>query len=382
MIEDQNITLNGDLYVWSHVPDANGEAPWRWMRESDYTSPPSGLVARLNREFIQQRASSLRATLDDSSQYALLCVLRDMGASDDDLRVAGFDAALETDDLLKRILDPEFDRRRRFEELPPAGHTPFNSPTLRDWMFAEFKKDALLLETLSLLGEGPITAADFQQFLQPWLVTVKPPTERTGFVVVGREGWSEDEVDDLIDLHVGHSLRIYSQEMLLSHLAGSRDPFYGGPDVLAAFRAGHPGLEFVSEGWPGWVQTWVAHDRRSAVPKYTPEFEVEQSPLHVMGYRVGNSGEDDETRREILRQVFEGQLPIVSERSYMDGWGEPRSGQRLRRIAEHIANQCTKNSSRAQSMQQAIADWKDDLQWLKETFYVGHMQFHWPGTFV
>jgi hypothetical protein len=204
----------------------------------------------------------------------------------------------------------------------------------------------------------------------------------TQVVVIGREGWTKHEVDEVIDAHVGCSLRMYSQEMLLSYLATDEDPFYGGNLVLEAFRAGHPGLEFVSQGWPGWVQAWVPLDRSLTGENRRPGFEVEESPIHVMGYRVGQSGVETGTRRRILRSAFGGPLPIVGNRHYMQQWGEPSSPQRLRKIAENIAAYCRIARHRSGAMGQAIADWESDLAWLKETFYHGHFRFHWPDSCV
>lgn len=33
-------------------------------------------------------------------------------------------------------------------------------------------------------------------------------------------------------------------------------------------------------------------------------------------------------------------------------------------------------------MEQAVADWDEDLKWLEAEFYRGHFRFRWPEVFV
>lgn len=93
------------------------------------------------------------------------------------------------------------------------------------------------------------------------------------------------------------------------------------PDVLAAFRAGHPGLEFVSQGWAGWVNTFVAFDGGNSKQLNSTSGWPSESPLHVMGYRVGKQGIGIVGRHEILRNAFLGELPNVISQAYMNEWG-------------------------------------------------------------
>lgn len=344
-------------------------------------APPGDLKPRLNRIFIEQLAESIIQQLNEASQFRFMKILKSMGASDEDLESLGLESAMEFADLLKRIDDPEYAWLRRFEKLPPAGHTPLNCPVLRDWLLMGRKGESLLLQSVMCIGDGPFARDEFAEFLRKRAILVQDSGGVTGFVVLGREGWDEDEVDDLIERHVGRSLRIYSQEMLVAYLARDEDPFFAGSDALAAFRAGHPGLEFVSEGWPGWVETWVRADRQSAVAAHNRDYQVDLSPLRAMGYHVGKSGEEADVRHSILTLAFQGQLPIVSNHAYMQQWGNPGTPQRLRKIATHIAHSCSDARNRS-GWEVAVEDWESDLEWLKESYYRGHMQFHWPDTFV
>lgn len=67
----------------------------------------------------------------------------------------------------------------------------------------------------------------------------------------------------------------------------------------------------------------------------------------------------------------------------MDQWGQPESADRLRKMAEAIAA-FARNLKRREDdrMQQAIDSWEGDLDYLFETYYVGHFRFAWPITRV
>jgi len=165
-------------------------------------------------------------------------------------------------------------------------------------------------------------------------------------------------------------------------LAGQPDPFCTWPYLermrdLYAFRAGHPGLEYVSKGWTGWVTGYSG----AAIPAWsaneTLRGQVDCSPLTVMGYRVGASGVDTMTRRSILRAALSAPIPSVGGADYMEQWGTPASGTRLRRIAEQLVSNVATHRNRI-SHAVAVEDWQGDLRWLKETFYRGVYAFNWP----
>jgi hypothetical protein len=201
--------------------------------------------------------------------------------------------------------------------------------------------------------------------------------------IVGREHWMEQELDELIDSREGQSLRIYSQEMFLTFLASRVDPFYAPLAVLDAFRRKHPALEFISQGWSGWVDTYVAPQRRSAGRfRVDFDFPVKEGPLHVMGYHVGNTGAPQTQRREVLARAFAERLPIVGPWEYMVEWGDPSSGERLKKMADSIATFCRNMKRQGDAFRQAVADWESDLEWLKANYYHGHFRFQWPETAV
>ena len=88
-----------------------------------------------------------------------------------------------------------------------------------------------------------------------------------------------------------------------------------------------------------------------------------------MGYAVGQKGAYRNRRQQVLDYVFNERLPKVQSHEYMAEWGEPRSELRLKKIANSLAT-FAKNARRRRSsdMDLAIAEWEEDLRYLKETY--------------
>ena len=108
--------------------------------------------------------------------------------------------------------------------------------------------------------------------------------------------------------------------------------------------------------------------------------------LHFMGYRVGKTSTlTTVERRAILDNVFKNEIRIGGlSPHYIAEWGQPRSRQRLEKIANSIAA-FSRNAQKRRnpSMSQAVADWEDDLQYLWQRYYVPlGFQFQWPYTEV
>ena len=106
--------------------------------------------------------------------------------------------------------------------------------------------------------------------------------------------------------------------------------------------------------------------------------------LRFLGYSVGQKGELRTTRQRILRDLFyKLDLPKVANQAYVDEWGTPESGARLKKMAHSIAAFCRAARRRGEdAMSVAIDEWEEDLAWLKTTYYVGKLdrQFQWPET--
>jgi hypothetical protein len=374
MIEDHELVLDRVRYTWSG--SSRG-----WIDADRFTTPASAIQSRLNRKFINERAADVVSRLNRTKIDRFYDTLSAMGATGEELMAVFGD---DPDRLPRALADPIL---RVATKLPSAAHTPFNSRFVRDWFFSELLRNPRVITPLplevSVVGCDPFEPQDFDDFLKRHDVIPRPVDDDSKVVVIGRKGWREAEIDDLIDLRVGEILKIYSQEMFLVFMAIGQDPFYGTPVVLEAFKAGHPGLDFVSRGWSGWVTTFVQADRRSpSVRRLFGSASVEESPLHLLGYHVGRTGEEVTTRRRLLRRAFTGDLPITGSLDYMAKWGEPSSPQRLKQIAENIAAYCRVQRSRMNPSEEAIEDWESDLEWLREEFYHGHFTFHWPGIYA
>ena len=377
MILEQPVTHNATSYMWTFDSDIRCEqSSWNWRSEVTFMTPPTSVQAILNRTLINVYGRSIVAGVGGSVRKQLFQVFRSMGTSNDELVRIGLRDELEQ-------YCPDEARELRFERLPPAGHTPFNSIELRDWFCSASAVEGIIPSTVKCHGEGPFDNADFVQFLQSRGIC----TGKANVVILGRRNWSEEEVDEIIDEHVGRTLRIYSQEMFLSFLSSKKDPFYAGRDVLSAFKSGHPGLEFLSRGWPDWVETYVSecwHVAEHSTKSRSNEFgiRVDRSPLKVLGYAVGRSGIEVTKRREILERAYRGDLPITGSQRYMLEWGCPGSPERLRKIAESIASHCRNQKRKQAPSIESIQDWEADLGWLKDQFYHGHVIYHWPDTLV
>ncbi len=358
----------------------------------------SAIIERLNRLLFELHGKQVVAGLTTDELKRFYRIAKSMGAKDEDFA----QHELET---MVAIAAPERLSEVRFRNLPPATHTPLNCPVLRDWAFGSTKGDTLPKVVLSI-GKSPFIPDDFKDFVsQRGLLYIdlgdghtedsfeafqsasKPIRLTVPFFecfVIGREDWDEDKLDDLIDFYRGQHLRVYSQEMFVSFLLTGADPFAASSDVLAAFRAGHPALEFLSQGWPGWVKTFVPIDEHHQSSRHSAtigNMEAE-SPLHAMGYKVGKLGRPSAERQAILYAAFVDVIPKVGGAAYMDEWGQPQSAKRLKKIANLLASNCRNMKKRNANASEAIDDWEDDLRWLKETLYHGRFTFAWPDSFV
>lgn len=107
------------------------------------------------------------------------------------------------------------------------------------------------------------------------------------------------------------------------------------------------------------------------------------SALKMFGYTVGKKNPMPvSTRRSLLSDFMERDLPPIVEKLFGDEYGDPMSATRLRKIATHMANMASLAWRRnPQSNRHAISDWEDDLQFLKTNYYEGHgLQFRpWPS---
>jgi hypothetical protein len=258
---------------------------------------------------------------------------------------------------------------------------PFRNRQLRDWLCQNVDPSALGLKTVSTTGSGPFEEAEFDEFLRRSGIRPRTITETTKVLVIGRRDWSESALRKLIQARSGQRLRVYSQEMLIAFLVTGNDPLSSPSDVVERWGRGHPALTFLSEvvgfDWP----TTVVHGGGGS--ELQADW-LQRGFLKYLGYAVGRSGGSEEERHGILRKVYTTQrLPTVFPPQYRSEWGRPRSAVRLKKMAYSIACFCQHAKRRRKDeLKIAIADWEDDLGWLRVKYYDGRYQFEWPSTEV
>lgn len=236
---------------------------------------------------------------------------------------------------------------------------------------------------LGRVGEGPWSDALFAGTLEDvgyefWSV----PDSDLRHLIVGRKGWSKEELVSQIDAVDGEPLRIYSQEMFLAKVITGRDPFDSNDqDLLTAFAERHPALEFLLSlplPWP----TVCDGENRSIDPVDRDDYGVTETPLHLLGYHVGATSQlTDSQRRALLSECFKSHnLDFTDESSeiYRLKWGRGGSAQRLYRMAVHI-KWLADGQGRDPRKPQARRDWINDLEWLRKTFHQQmKRRFEWP----
>jgi chemotaxis protein histidine kinase CheA len=227
------------------------------------------------------------------------------------------------------------------------------------------------------LGSGPIDEDDFDHYLRDQGMQ---PMTTGSWIVVGREGWTEQALNDLLDDNDLDEVRVFSQELFMTGILTTHDPFSLPIDILMKFAEGHPALEFlISQGFE-WPEIILEEDYGIPVYLRGSGELVEESPLFRMGYQVGiTKGQEPTIRQALLRDAYHGDIPHVEDDDYMEEWGNPRRSKRLWRIAHHIS-WLIRSRQNIPSMRYAVKDWHDDLGWLKEQFYTNRMRFQWPHS--
>lgn len=198
-------------------------------------------------------------------------------------------------------------------------------------------------------GSGPYEESDFDDFLMACGIEVRFLSSAVGspaVVVLGREYWEEDDLDELWERTSGENVRVYSQEMVVASMAAGVDLFEHLGDAVAAFFEGHPALQHFyyapieAEADSSGVSTSVpvAPHRKLLVNLDTGEWPS-TGVLGAMGYHVGKNGVAAATRCEILAEVLQVELEAASHAAttYIAEWGPPNSRRRLEKMITAIA---------------------------------------------
>jgi hypothetical protein len=172
----------------------------------------------------------------------------------------------------------------------------------------------------------------------------------------------------------------YSQEMFLYRLFTRRDPLGATKGFLDIHAQGHPGVICLikNSGFP-WVRTEVGLSLGGIL---TENGWPKVGLLKHLGYTVGRDGLAAGTRRSILARIYDSSdLPTVVSNEYMAKWGLPCSSQRLHQLAQCIASFSKLRKRSGTDYSSAVAEWEDDLDWLKTKYYKGRYdhRFIWPA---
>ncbi|WP_207101861.1 hypothetical protein [Paracoccus shandongensis] len=106
----------------------------------------------------------------------------------------------------------------------------------------------------------------------------------------------------------------------------------------------------------------------------------EISALKIFGYTVGNDGWPRKRRQEFLSDFMELELPTEVKLYCNDEYGNPMTVKRLRKVANLLAGNINLRTKHPSDFGKAIADWMEDLSFLKEKYYEqANMKFlPWP----
>jgi hypothetical protein len=259
-------------------------------------------------------------------------------------------------------------------------NTPFNNPILRDWLFNKSAYHNTSVYQVVTTGSGPFNESEFDEFLKTNNIQAYEPGADIEVVIVGSDSCNQELLAKMIELRIGHNLKIYSQEMFMTFIMTGVDPFLGGRDILREYAKSHSTLEYLLEYGFDWPSTHVIKSLNSG----TDDVERQEiSPLKAKGYTVGKNGLPENVRHRILNETFSAtnqQLGQLVSNYPIKEWGDDNTPARLYKMANHIASLIRNTKRRkASNMDQAIEDWDSDLEWLKISYYdrLG-FSFQWP----
>jgi hypothetical protein len=225
-------------------------------------------------------------------------------------------------------------------------------------------------------GEGPISVRQMKSHLKEW--GCRPCPRDSCWIIVGRDNWSPETLDQYIEDCSGEEIMIVSQEMFLAGVISGHHPFCATKELLLVFANGHPALQYLLKSGIEWP--FISDFIKDGVENYFM-YSADESPLVAMGYRAQSGGLNDQQRRAILEDAFLGDLPEVESgsESYMQQWSTPSSRRRLHRMAHHIA-WLIRTHRGISNHNRAVQKWESDLLWLNKRFFRPWMRFKWPNT--
>ena len=263
---------------------------------------------------------------------------------------------------------------------PKVSRTSFPCGSLDLDLVQVFSQEASELfappKEIVSLGSGPFSEDDFDDYLKS--LGISPYVNGCSWIIVGRDSWTEEQLNELIDNAELDEVRVFSQELFMAGILTTHDPFSMPIEILMKFAEGHPALEYLIKAGFEWPVIMDEEDYGEPVYLRGSYERVKESPLYRMGYQVGETnGLSKPKRKSLLKSAYQEKIPDVKDDDYMEEWGRPSQSKRLWRIAHHIAWLIRSRKS-IPSMRYAVRDWQDDLDWLREEFYTNRMKFNWP----
>lgn len=264
--------------------------------------------------------------------------------------------------------------------LAPSGEFFIRSLETLYWLTSHFstpQRHQMPREVL-LIGDGPWDLGDLEEFLvgKKFKVDSEWTNPRCEFVVVGRNNWDPDQIEEQIALRDGKPLRVYPQELFVAFLILGVDPFeLASVDELLLFAQDHSLMEYLFEQQFPWPDSSYQEDGPINIGE-SLDAEDGSSPMFKLGYSVAqNRGLSDYERQRALEKALAAEdLPWCISDDYMEEWGSPQSAARLRRMAWHIYLM----TKRHRQHKQAVEKWVRDLGWLQSEKYRPIHRFRWP----
>lgn len=239
---------------------------------------------------------------------------------------------------------------------------------------------------IMVAGSGPLGSEECGSILNQFGISVDDNEPSLDHLVVGRNGWNEDDLLAIGQTRETGRLWVYSQEMLLAWLSCGQDPFLDR-GILDAFLPGHKGLEWFNHLPKGeWTQGVLTPRSGRA------QGDMPRNPsglLTEIEYRVGMTRG---VRKDIRRGYFDEFMSGTRHSSLGRvgdalEFGPPKSGTRLECLEKRIAHQIFEKRRAMEETGQdnsvALRDWQEDLDWLYEKYYrPSGFRFKWKDGAV
>lgn len=263
-----------------------------------------------------------------------------------------------------------------------SSYPGMNFVTLRNALCTDLNANALAWtpDVLGTTGSGPWDANEFDEFLVTrGFEPVALPHDSIDGVVIGAEGWSEEELAEQIYDRDASSLKIYTQELFVMGLILGDDPYkLMEQDAIDEVGYAHPGIQFILN--QNFVWPWKSVGEVNVAENW--DFDetdwAHESALKLLGYSASAQGPSELERRRILRVAFEAsRLDGVETNAQRQRWGAARSARRLHAISHFLGWLVNLQGGEKPA---AKDKWISDLDWLKKNFYEKTMRFVWPTT--